>query len=70
MASTSPRKNRHDVWQWFDDEETRTGKSTAKHGKKQVYYAQCLSTDLTILQERDDQSGEDCTDEERYTVCE
>ena len=70
MHSGSPNKKHHDVWQWFDDEETRTGKSTAKHGKKRVYCAQCLSADITVLRERDDHVEGEHTDVEHYTECE
>jgi len=70
MHSASPGKKRHEVWQWFVDEGSRTGNRTAKHGKTKVYCAQCLDAHMDLLQETDEQSGIERTSEERYTECE
>ena len=69
MHSASPNKKRHDVWQWYVDEESRTGRKTVKHGKVKVYCAQCLDVHKEALRETDEQSGDDRTDEERYMEC-
>jgi len=70
MHAGSPSKKRHNVWQWFEEEEARTGRTSARHGKKQVYCAECLDADLTLLWERDEQSGNERADQDRYIECE
>ena len=71
MHSASPNKRHNEVWNWFVSEESRTGINTAKHhGKLKVYCARCLDADKEVFRERDEQAGDDHTDEELYRECE
>jgi hypothetical protein len=69
MHASSPSKKRQDVWQWFVEEESRTGMRTVKHGKIKVYCARCLDVDKETLREKDEKSEIDRTDEDRYREC-
>ena len=70
MHSASPHKKRHDVWQWYVEEESRTRTKTGKHGKTKVYCTQCLDVDAQALREGDEESGMERTNEERCRECE
>ena len=70
MHSGSPNKKRHEVWNWFIDEETQTGNKSSKHGKVKVYCLRCLDAHMDGLRESDDQSGLERNDSARYKQCE
>jgi hypothetical protein len=70
MHPVSPSKRRHDVWQWFVDEESQTGVKMIKHGKVKAYCDSCLREHMASLRETDEQSGKQRSDEDRYKECE
>jgi hypothetical protein len=78
MQSASPNKKRHEVWNWFIDEETQTGKKAGKHRKQRVYCLSCLDVHLQALRESDEQSeiehtdtvhSEQCKQPKKYNPC-
>ena len=62
MQSASPSKKRHNVWQWFEEEELRMGQQTGKHGKQQVYCTRCLERYVHALRDHNEITGVERTD--------